>query len=162
VAFVIAVGGCLDLEGQMRYFRANLFRRLGHPPALLDIANKAALVRGRHGSQAPAVKALRKWLTPVGTAVSVLNLALLTGLVALALGLADQREPRHPGVLNGLPLVGSLSACLTLTLLALLLARRRVPGDSRRKKMGWALFATCAVAFVPFLYYWNLLGLDWH
>ena len=31
VAFVIAVGGCLDFEGQMRYFRANLFRRLGHP-----------------------------------------------------------------------------------------------------------------------------------
>jgi dienelactone hydrolase len=341
VAFVIAVGGCLDFEGQMRYFRANLFRRLGHPPALLDIANKVfliqvdlsnrirsgslpapealkdscryefdldqaevwrqvrqpvlaiyserdrqvpvaessaalaaalaqagnrdftliiypgashavgktrtgelreewtgyapgyledmtawvlqqargvkrpggwsrrgrvaeseqpftaarydrlrwygnapvqviqlivfavvflagaaagvvRLVRGRHRDLAPAVTGSRRWLTPVATAVSVLNLALLAGLVALALGVADQRDPRYPGVLNGLPLAGSLSAGLTLTLLALLLARRRLPGDSRRKRMGRVLFATCAVAFVPFLYYWNLLGLDWH
>jgi hypothetical protein len=38
VAFVIAVGGCLDFEEQMRYFRANLFRRFGHPPAALDVA----------------------------------------------------------------------------------------------------------------------------
>src|SRR5262249_44154936 len=45
VAFVIAVGGCLDFEGQMRYFRANVFRRLGYPRAVLDIANKAFLVQ---------------------------------------------------------------------------------------------------------------------
>src|SRR5262249_31837400 len=45
VAFVISVGGCLDFEGQMRYFRANLFRTLGHPPAVLDIANKAFLIQ---------------------------------------------------------------------------------------------------------------------
>jgi pimeloyl-ACP methyl ester carboxylesterase len=45
VAFVISVGGCLDFEGQMRYFRSNLFRRLGHPPAVLDIANKASLIQ---------------------------------------------------------------------------------------------------------------------
>jgi pimeloyl-ACP methyl ester carboxylesterase len=45
VAFVVAVGGCLDFEAQMRYFRANLFRRLGHPPPVLDIANKAFLIQ---------------------------------------------------------------------------------------------------------------------
>jgi uncharacterized protein len=341
VAFVIAVGGCLDFEGQMRYFRANLFRHLGHPPAVLDIANKTLriqvdlsnrirsgslpapralqdscrfefdldqtavwrqvrqpvlaiygerdrqvpvvessaalaaavaqsgnrdftliiypgashaigktrtgelgedwtgyvpeyledmtdwvlqqaggvkrpegrsqrgrvaesdqpfpaghddrlrrygsapvqaiqflvfalvflvgalagtvrLVRGRHRDRAPTVTRLRKWLTPLATAVSVLNLALLTGLVALALGLANPWEPRYPVMLNWLPLVGSLSVCLTLTLLALLLARGQAPGDSRRQKIGWILFATCALAFVPFLHYWNLLGLVWH
>src|SRR5262249_4771006 len=64
VAFVIAVGGCLDFEGQMRYFRANVFRRLGHPPAVLDIANKAFLIqvdlsnRVRSGSL-PAPRALQ-------------------------------------------------------------------------------------------------------
>ena len=45
MAFVIAVGGCLDFEGQMRYFRANLFRRHGLPPAALDIANKTFLIQ---------------------------------------------------------------------------------------------------------------------
>jgi len=341
VAFVIAVGGCLDFEGQMRYFRANLFRRLGHPPAVLDIANKAflfqfdlsnrirsgslpapaalrdanrfeidldqaavwrqvrqpvlaiygerdqqvpvaansaalaaaveqsgnrdftliiypgashavgktrtgelgeewtgyvpeylqdmtdwvrekasgvkrpegwsqrgrvpesnqpftaeqydrlrwygnapvqaiqfvvfavvflvgavagtvGLVRGRQGDRGPTAPRLRKWLTPVATAVSVLNLALLTGLVALVLGLANQWEPSYPGVLNWLPVAGSLSACLALMLLAFLFVGRRASADSRRKRIGWILFATCALAFVPFLHYWNLLGLTWH
>jgi fermentation-respiration switch protein FrsA (DUF1100 family) len=45
VAFVVAVGGCLDFESQMRYFRANVFRRSGYPPALLDIANKVFLIQ---------------------------------------------------------------------------------------------------------------------
>jgi hypothetical protein len=126
------------------------------------VVGTVRLVRGRHRDQAPTVTGLRKWLTPVATAVSVLNLALLTGLVALTLGLANQWEPRYPVVLNWLPLLGSLSVCLTLTLLALLLARWRAPADSRRKRIGSVLFATCAVAFVPFLHYWNLLGLDLH
>jgi dienelactone hydrolase len=339
VAFVIAVGGCLDFEGQMRYFRANLFRRLGHPRAALDIANKAfliqvdlgnrirsgslpapralqdssrfefdldqatvwrqvrqpvlaiygerdrqvpvaessaalaaaqsgnrdftliiypgashaigktrtgelgegwtgyvpefledmtdwvlqrargikrpqgwpergrvvesdqpltaghydrlrwygnapaqvtqfivfavvflagavagtvRLIRGRHRDGATTVSRLTKWLTPVATTVCVLNLALLTGLVVLAQGLANPWQPRYPVVLNGLPLVGLLSVCLTLTFLALLLAGRPALEDSRRKRIARILFGTCAMAFVPFLYHWNLLGLVWH
>jgi pimeloyl-ACP methyl ester carboxylesterase len=340
VAFLIAVGGCLDFEGQMRYFRANVFRRLGHPSAVLDIANKAfliqvdlsnrirsgslpapaawrdasrfefdldqaavwrqvrqpvlaiygeldqqvpvaesraalaaalaqsgnrdftliiypgashaigktrtgelgeewtgyvpdyledmtdwvlqqaggsktpqarwqrgrdaessqpftaghhdrlrwygnapvqviqflvfaavflcgavvgtvRLVRGRHRELVPNVNGATKWLAPMATAVSVLNLALLTGLVALTRGLANQWEPRYPAVLNWLPLVGLLSACFTLTLLALLLTRWRAPGESRRKRIGWLILAICAIAFVPFLHYWNLLGPAW-
>ncbi len=98
----------------------------------------------------------------MATAVSVLNLSLLTGLVTLAFGLANQMEPSYPAVLNWLPLVGSLSVGLTLMLLALLLARWRALLDSRRKRIGWVLFATCAIAFVPFLHYWNLLGLALH
>ncbi len=45
VAFVIAVGGCLDFEGQCATYRANLFRRLGHPSTALDIANKTFLIQ---------------------------------------------------------------------------------------------------------------------
>lgn len=94
--------------------------------------------------------------------MSLLNLALLAGLATLVHGLANQLEPGYPGVLNWLPLVGSLSAGLTLTLLALLIAVGRAPADPRRNRIGRAVFATCAVAFVPFLHYWNLLGLAWH
>ena len=125
------------------------------------VAGTVRLVRGRRRDPAPTVTRLRNWLTPVATGVSVLNLALLTGLVALTLGLANQLEPSYPGVLNWLPLAGSLSVGLTLTLLALLGARWRALADSRRKRIGWVLFAICAIAFVPFLHYWNLLGLAW-
>ncbi len=125
------------------------------------VTGAVRLVRGRRRAPAPTVTRARNWLTPVATGVSALNLALLTGLVALTLGLAHQLEPSYPGVLNWLPLAGSLSVGLTLVLLALLGARRRVPAASRRKRIGWVLFATCATAFVPFLHYWNLLGLAW-
>ncbi len=126
------------------------------------VAGTVRLVRGRRRDSAPTVTRVRNWLTPLVTGVSVLNLALLTGLVALTLGLANQLEPSYPGVLNWLPLAGSLSVGLTLTLFAVLVARRRALPDSRRKRIGWVLFAICAIAFVPFLHYWNLLGPAWH
>src|SRR5262249_14387388 len=119
-------------------------------------------VRRWHRDQTPTNTRSRKWLASVATALSLLNLALLAGLVCLTFGLADQWEPRYPGVLNWLPLLGSLSVCLTLLLLALLLARWRAHADSRRQRIGWVLFAICAIAFVPFLHYWNLLGLGFH
>lgn len=125
-------------------------------------AGTVRLVRGWRRTRTPTATGLRRWPTPVVTAVSLLNLALLAGLATLVHGLANQLEPGYPGVLNWLPLVGSLSAGLTLTLLALLIAVGRAPADPRRNRIGRAVFATCAVAFVPFLHYWNLLGLAWH
>jgi hypothetical protein len=105
------------------------------------------------------LSAAHSGLTPVVTAVSLLNLALLAGLATLVYGLADQLEPKYPGVLNWLPLAGSMSAGLTVALLALLIAGGRAPAAPRRKRIGRAVFVTCAIAFVPFLDYWNLLGL---
>src|SRR5262245_53774429 len=45
VSFVIAVGGCMDFEEAMRYFRANVFRGFGYSTSVLDIANKAELIQ---------------------------------------------------------------------------------------------------------------------
>ena len=117
-----------------------------------------AMVRRRH-DQAPMVTRLGEWRPRVATAVSVLNLALLAGLVALARGLANAWEPSYPAALNWLPLAGSLSAGLTLMMLAMLLAGWRAM-TSRRKRIAWGLLAACAITFVPFLLYWNLLGLS--
>jgi len=124
------------------------------------LAGTIRLIRGRRLERGPTDTRVKEWLALVTTTVSVLDLSLLIGLVVLTLGLANQREPRYPAELDWLPLLGSLSVCLTVTLLALLIARWRRLADSRRKKIGWVLFAACAIAFVPFLYYWNLLGFD--
>jgi hypothetical protein len=125
------------------------------------VVGTVRLLRRRRRDQAVSDTRLRKWLTPAATALSVLNLVLLIGLVALARGLANQLEPSYPAVLNWLPLAGSLSVGLTVTLLALLIAGWRSSTDSRWKRISWAVFATCAVAFVPFLWYWNLVGSVW-
>src|SRR5262249_17398614 len=123
------------------------------------VIGAVGLSRGWHIDEDTASTRLKKWLTLTAAALSVLNLALLAGLVALALGLANQWRPGYPLVLNWLPLVGSFSACLTLVFLAILIARWRALPASRLSTIGWGLFAACVVAFVPFLLYWGLLGL---
>jgi hypothetical protein len=119
------------------------------------------LIRGHHRRRTPTVTSSREWRTPVATALCVLNLAILTGLATLTLGLANQQEPKYPVVLNWLPVLGSLSAGLTVVLLALTGAQWRALSNYRRRRIGGVLFATCAMAFIPFLHYWNLLGLVW-
>jgi hypothetical protein len=125
---------------------------------MVAIGGTIAMVRGLFRHNAAPASGPRRWLVRVATALSIVNLTLLTGFVALIAGLADQREPAYPEALNWLPLVGTLSAGLALTFLALLVASWRASADAWRRRLGWALFAACALAFVPFLHYWNLLG----
>jgi dienelactone hydrolase len=115
------------------------------------------LIRGRR--DAPTDKRIKGWLTSVAASLSVLNLGLITGLTVLVLGLTNQWEPRYPAVLNCLPLAGLLSVCLTLLVWALLIASWRSLENTLRVRMGWAAFAICTIAFVPYLLYWNLLGI---
>jgi pimeloyl-ACP methyl ester carboxylesterase len=125
------------------------------------VAGTVRLVRWGHRDDIPTVTRSGKSLTWVATALSLVNLALLTGLVTLTRALANAWQPRYPSFLNWLPLAGLLSACLTLTLVALIFGHWRTLAKSRRKRIGWLLLASCALAFLPFLHYWNVLGLAW-
>jgi pimeloyl-ACP methyl ester carboxylesterase len=126
------------------------------------VAGIVRLLRGRHHQGTETVTKLGRSLSTAVAMLGVLDLALLAGLVVLARGLANQWEPAYPGVLDWLPLVGSVSACLTLLVLSLFLAYWRSSSASRRERIGGCLFTACALAFVPFLHYWNLLGLALH
>ena len=125
------------------------------------VAGTIRLVRRGYRDQTPIVTRSGKWLTRVATLLSFVNLALLTGLITLTRALADAWQPKYPAFLNWLPLAGLLSACLTLTLVALIFAHWRALAESRRKRTGWLVLATGGVAFLPFLHYWDLLGLAW-
>jgi hypothetical protein len=118
------------------------------------------LIRRRSQTGASTDRWGSKWLALGTMALCLLNTALLIGLVLLAFGLANQSKPEYPAALNRLPLAGSFSACATLMLVSFLVARWRAMRASRFTRIGWALFGTCAIAFVPFLYYWNMLGLS--
>jgi fermentation-respiration switch protein FrsA (DUF1100 family) len=125
------------------------------------VAGTVRLVRWRHHHQIPTVTPSGRWLTWVATALSLVNLSLLAGLITLTRALANAWQPRYPTFLNWLPLAGLLSACLTLALVALIFAHWRVLAESLGKRIGWLLLATCGLAFLPFLHYWDLLGLAW-
>jgi uncharacterized protein len=124
------------------------------------VAGTVGLIGGQHREPTQTNTRPRKYLELAALALSLLNLTLLTGLMSLLFGLANQWEPKYPVVLNWLPMVGSLSVGVTLTTLALLIARWQALPTSRQKRIGWVLFATCSTAFVPFLHYWNLVGLN--
>jgi hypothetical protein len=125
------------------------------------LAGTVRLVRWGHRDEIRTVTPSGKWLTWVATALSLVNLALMAGLITLTRTLANAWEPRYPPFLKWLPLAGLLSACLALTLVALIFAHWRGLAESRRKRIGWLLLTSFALAFLPFLHYWNVLGLAW-
>jgi pimeloyl-ACP methyl ester carboxylesterase len=125
------------------------------------VAGTVRLFRRGHCDEIQTVTRSRKWLTWVAIGLSLVNLLLLTGLVTLTRALAVAWQPTYPSFLNWLPVAGLLSACLTLTLVALIFGHWRTLAKSRRKRIGWLVLASCALAFLPYLHYWNVLGLAW-
>jgi pimeloyl-ACP methyl ester carboxylesterase len=100
------------------------------------------------------------WIAIGAATLGILNLVVLTGLIFLVRGLVNAWDPAYPRVLNYLPLLGSLSALVTVLWLAILYFNWRAPSVTRRTRIAWTLCATCAIAFLPYLFYWNVLGLD--
>jgi dienelactone hydrolase len=98
----------------------------------------------------------RTWLWRM---LSILNLVLLLGLTVLVLGLGDQRRPVCPAVLRCLPLGGSLSAVLTALFLSVVLVKWRGGGLPQAGRWHLGASVLALALFVPFLLYWNLLGL---
>jgi pimeloyl-ACP methyl ester carboxylesterase len=101
-----------------------------------------------------------RWIPLVAMISGVLNLVLLIGLVVLVIGLADPWEPKYPPLLSWLPLAGSVSVCLTLVLAIWLFIFWRALAISWPTKTCLALSTICDAAFVPFLLYWNLIGVS--
>jgi hypothetical protein len=125
------------------------------------VAGLVSILRRGRGARAANVALASRWLSRLAIALSALNVVVLAGLVFLAHGLANNAwRPSYPAVLGHLPLAGSFSAFLTLVWLLLLVWSVRALPGSRLSKAGSMLFAASAMAFVPYMHYWNLLGLD--
>jgi hypothetical protein len=87
-----------------------------------------------------------------------LNLLILVALGITTLLVLDQIRPSCPAVLMYLPFLGSVS---TLATAALLIALARTPGDYGRtaaRRIRFSLDVLCLVLFVPYMFYWNLIG----
>ncbi len=90
-------------------------------------------------------------------AVCSLNLLILAALQLVVLLVIDQIHPSCPTVLLFLPLLGTVATLATIALL-IMLARTRRHGRTVSQKVRSSLDVICLVLFVPYMFYWNLIG----
>ena len=70
----------------------------------------------------------------------------------------DQIHPSCPTVLLFLPLLGTVSTLATIAVLIGFAMTRREYDWTKTSKFWWSLDLLCLILFVPFMYYWNLIG----
>jgi len=87
-----------------------------------------------------------------------LNLLILVALGITMLLVLDQIHPSCPAVLMYLPLLGSVSTLATVALLIVLTRTARDNGRTTTSRIPFSLDVLCLVLFVPYMFYWNLIG----
>jgi hypothetical protein len=91
-------------------------------------------------------------------AICTLNFLILVTFSITALLVLDQLHPSCPSVLLFVPLLGTASTLATVSLLIVL---ARTPRDHRwtaARRIRFSLDVLCLVLFVPYVFYWNLIG----
>jgi hypothetical protein len=91
-------------------------------------------------------------------ALCALNFLILVALTITALLVLDQMHPICPSVLMYLPLLGTVSTLATVALLIVLTRTPRDRGWTAARRIRFSLDVLCLVLFVPFMFYWNLIG----
>ncbi len=90
--------------------------------------------------------------------VCALNLILLSAMLVVVLLVTDQMHPSCPTVLLFLPLLGTVSMFATFVLLVVLFMTRREDGRTFPLRIRSSLEVLCLILFIPYLFYWNLIG----
>jgi hypothetical protein len=92
-------------------------------------------------------------------ALCALDLLILVGMTITAQLVLDQMHPSCPTVLLYLPLLGTVSTVATVALLIVLARTRRDHSWTVAGRIRGSLDVFCLILFVPYMYYWNLIGL---
>ena len=118
---------------------------------------RCGLTRLFHRQQSAALQASDKVLN-FKRAVCALNLLILVAMTITVLLVLDQIHPSCPTVLLFLPLLGTVSTLATVALLIVLARTRRDHGWTAARRIRFSLDVLCLVLFVPYMFYWNLIG----
>ncbi len=118
---------------------------------------RCGLVRLFHRQKNAALQASNKLLN-FKRAVCALNLLILAAMQVVVLLVMDQIHPSCPTVLLFLPLLGTVSTLATVALLIVLARSRRDDGCTVARRIRSSLDVLCLVLFVPYMFYWNLIG----
>jgi len=92
-------------------------------------------------------------------AIGSLNLLILVAFTITILLVIDQVRPSCPSILLFLPLLGTVSTLATVGLLIALARTRYDHGWTKTRRIRYSLDVLCLVLFVPYMFYWNLIGL---
>ncbi|MFN7733086.1 MAG: alpha/beta hydrolase family protein [Pirellula sp.] len=118
---------------------------------------RCGLARLFHRQKSVALQASDKVLT-FKRAVCALNLLILTAMQIIVILVLDQMHPSCPTFLLFLPLLGTVSTLATLALLIALARTRRDDGWTVARRIRGSLDVLCLVLFVPYMFYWNVIG----
>ena len=91
-------------------------------------------------------------------AICSLNLLILVALTITMFLVLNQLHPSCPAGLLFLPLLGTASTLATVSLLIVLARTRRDDGWTAARRIRESLGVFCLILFVPFMFYWNLIG----
>lgn len=115
----------------------------------------ARLLRRPRNEVSPAFQRILNFKRTIG----ILNLLILLALGVLTLSVFDPIHPVCPPVLTYLPLLGTISTLATGALLIRLATIPRVHTWTAAPTVRSSLDLLCFVLFIPYLYYWNVIGL---
>lgn len=91
-------------------------------------------------------------------AICALDFLILVAFSITAFMVLDQIHPSCPSILLFIPFLGTVS---TLATVALLIVLARTPRDhvwTAARRFRFSLDVLCLVLFVPYMFYWNLIG----
>ena len=91
-------------------------------------------------------------------ALGALNFLILVTFSITALLVLDQLHPSCPSVLLFVPLLGIVSTLATVALLIMLVRTPRDHSWTAARRIRFSLDVLCLVLFVPYMFYWNLIG----
>lgn len=116
-----------------------------------------ALIRLFRGQQGEALRVSDK-ARNFKRALCVLNLLILIALGITTVLVLDQMHPSCPAILMYLPFLGTVSTVATVVLLIVLARTPRDRGRTAVRRICFSLEVLCLVLFVPYMFYWNLIG----
>ncbi len=91
-------------------------------------------------------------------ALCALNLLIIVALAVTMLLVLDQMRPSCPAILMYLPLLGCVSTLATVALLIMIARTPRDDGRPAGRRIRFSLDVLCLVLFVPYMFYWNVIG----
>jgi dienelactone hydrolase len=118
---------------------------------------RCGLARQFHRHKNAALQAPGKVLS-FKRAICALNLLILAAMQVVVLMVFDQMHPSCPTFLLYLPLLGTASMLATVALLVVLVRTRREDGWTVAARIRSSLDVLCLILFVPYMFYWNLIG----